>query len=129
MKRVIIVLGLWGCTANVAEWSLLGPSEGGETTIYIDKARISRKGDIVEIWELADFSTKQEIITKIVFQSQISRREYDCRNEKMRNRFFSWHSGRKGTGDVVFTEKKPNDKWELVAPGTESVYKFSCGKR
>ena len=112
-----------------AEWVRIG--ENDRSVGWAD-TEIRRSGDMVEMWVLFDYKSIQssQRSGKRYF-SEKAQYEIDCRSERERVLFFTWHAEKMGNGVVVYTGRKPTD-WEPAnSPGSyaNSLLRFACGKR
>jgi len=56
--------------------------------------------------------------------------EFDCKQERSRVVYLSFHSGQMGSGDVIYAAD-PKDTWAPVSPGSvnEGAWKIACKRR
>ena len=129
MKRLLIGLMLLvTATAATAEWTGVG---GNDNYIqYADRATIRRNGNLVKMWDLADFKTV-ETVPGYFHLSSKAQSEYDCKEEKSRTLAFTWFSAQMGSGNVVYNTSETSMKWEPIALGSigETLWKIACGKQ
>ena len=129
MKRLLLGLML-AMTAGAAsaEWTRAGDSESH--ILYVDIATIRRNGNLVKMWDLADFMTVKKAADGQSFLSSKAQQEYDCKEEKSRTLAFTWLSGQMGNGKVVYANSDPR-KWSPIQPGSvrETQWKIACGKK
>jgi len=65
-----------------AEWVAIGYSESlGGYTVYVDPDTIRRKGDLVKVWALTDYTTIQTVADNS-FLSSKAQNEFDCAEER-----------------------------------------------
>lgn len=98
---------------------------------YANPATIRRSGNVIRMWGLYDFKTvQQNPVAGRPFSSERTQVEYDCKGERSRILYLSWHSGRMAGGDVVYDELGP-DRWIPVAPGSimRLLWTFACSER
>jgi len=131
MKKIALALVLAAVSgAAMAEWVAI--SENDETRLYADPTTIRRSGSIVKMWTLYDLKSPQKNPNKgdAPFLSVKTQKEFDCKEERHRSLYFSHHSGKMGTGKVVFTNENPIN-WSPVPPGSivGTVWEFACGKQ
>lgn len=125
---------LWkvACGKQVTNWANTGSATGNkEFNIYTDATTIRRDGNIARMWVLYDFHTAQvSPFDKKPYLSAKSQQEFDCKGEGVRVIHYSWHSGKMGTGAVVYVSNRVLE-WVPTAPGSiiESNWKVSCQKR
>lgn len=125
-KAILTLLLAVVSSSAAAAWTAVGSSD--PSTLYADPATISKAGDMVKMWDLLDFKTAQ-VMEGFRYMSSKTLSEYDCREERARMLYFSWHSEHMGGGQIVNTDFDPA-KWEPVLPrsGVEKLWKLACGK-
>jgi hypothetical protein len=130
MKRVVLPLILAVLSGNAAaEWVRFG--ENDRSVGYAD-TEIRRSGDRVVVSVLFDYKSIQESPrTGRRYLSEKGQREIDCRSDRERVLFFTWHAEQMGNGVVVYTGNKPTNWEPTTSPGSISaiLWKFACGKR
>ena len=113
-----------------AEWAVIGSSESlGGYTVYVDPDTVRRKGDLVQVWALTDYTTIQTVADR-AFLSSKAQNEFDCVEERERELAVTWFSGSMGNGNGVWTNSDETT-WRVVAPGSvgHGVWKFACAAR
>lgn len=128
MRKLIVLLLLAMLSGGAAaDWVVVNLSDDGMVA-YADPATIRKSGNMVRMWNLMDFKTA-ELMGDRGFLSQKSQQEYDCKNERIRLIYFTWHSGNMGKGNVVHTVNRTTD-WHPVSPGSinEDLWRLACGK-
>jgi hypothetical protein len=100
-------------------------------TVYADPATIRTADNRVKMWALLDFKTTQQDSTnpRNGYLSEIAQFEYNCKEQRARRLYYSWHSRHMGRGKVVSSDSDPS-KWEPVLPGSENeiLREFACGR-
>lgn len=129
MKKLLLTLVL--CLLNnivMAEWSAIATATG--RIYYTNPNTIRKSSSKVKMWSLIDYNSAQHVYADTKFLSQKSQQEYDCKEERRRTLYFSWHSENMGKGNVIYTDNKPDNKWSPVPPEStdEILWKFACGK-
>lgn len=112
-----------------AEWTRIG--ENNRLIAYADNA-IRRSGDTTVYWVLFDYKAVQESPRSGKrYLSEKSQREIDCRSERDRVLFFTWHSDHMGDGTVVYTGNKPTNWEPTSSPNSfaNTFWKFVCSKQ
>jgi hypothetical protein len=112
-----------------AEWVQVG--ENNRLVAYADNA-VRRSGDTATFWVLFDYKTVQVSPSSgRRYLSEKAQREIDCRSERDRAIFFTWHSDQMGNGTVVYTGNKPTSWEPTSSPGSfaNSFWKFACSKK
>ena len=66
--ETLIALQVLSSIPAYAEWVAIGYSESlGGYTVYVDPTTIRRKGDLVKVWALTDYTTMQTVADTLVF--------------------------------------------------------------
>ena len=129
MKRLLLgLMVLMTAGTASAEWTQSGGND--QFIHYVDRATIRRNGNLVKMWDLADFKTVQKSAAGESYLSNKIQTEYDCKEEKSRSLAFTWFSGKMGSGKVVYSDSFPG-KWSPISPGSvgEALWKIACGKK
>jgi hypothetical protein len=130
MRKAILTMLLAVVSISAAaEWVTVGSNS--TTTTYADPATIRKVGNIVDMWTLLDFKTAlKDPEGGKSFLSMKMHSGYDCKEDRKRRLYFTWHSENMGGGDVVHIGDNPG-KWTPVPPESfdENLWKFACGKR
>jgi surface-adhesin protein E len=111
-----------------AEWVPVGETQS-DITVYADPDTIRRKGDLVQMWQLSDFTTVQTVGGDSYLSSK-ALNEYDCAEERTRVLAFTWLSDNMGSGHVVYSNSNERN-WESVAPHSinEALWEVACSKK
>ena len=109
-----------------SEWVPYGTTNEG---IYVDPDTIRRKGDLVKMWVLTNFTTAETIEGKGTLSVK-SQAEYDCQEERIRTLASAFFSGHMGSGTVNGSNVDVG-KWESVQPDSvaQALWKRACGKK
>jgi surface-adhesin protein E len=124
---------LWLSVGPVyAEWvDVGGKVEEGLTvyTVYVDPDTIRRKGPVVKLWALFDYTTIQTIVGGPWLSSK-TQREYDCVEKRVRLLGFTTFSGNMGSGEAVYSNPDES-KWEPVVPDSldRNLWEVACSKQ
>ncbi len=112
-----------------AEWVLVSGDDEAGLKVYVDPATLRRNGNLAKMWDLFDYKTLQ-IVAGDSLMSMKRFNEYDCTEERTRMLGYTWFSGNKGNGNVVYStmEQLP---WEPVVPRTinGTLLKVACEKK
>ena len=112
-----------------AAWERVGTADDG-TVIYADAATLQPAGDLVKMWGLLDYKAAEKDAAGKAYLSVKLLQEFDCKGERGRTRYFSFHSGQMGAGQVVYSEMRTDS--ELLparrARTGETLWKFACKK-
>lgn len=123
-----LVLALFSASAT-SEWVRIG--ENNRSVAYID-TEIRRSGDTATYWVMFDYKAVQESARSgRRYLSEKAQRETECRSERERVLFFTWHTEQMGNGIVVYTGNKPTNWEPTSAPDSfaNGFWQFICGKR
>ena len=128
-KAILMMLLAVVSSSASAGWVVVGVHD--TSTLYADPATIRGAGNRVKMWALLDFKTTQQDSTnpRNGYLSEIAQFEYNCKEQRARRLYYSWHSRHMGRGKVVSSDSDPS-KWEPVLPGSgnEILREFACGR-
>ena len=129
MRKAILMMLLAVVSSSAAAgWVVVGVHD--TSTLYADPASIRGPGNRVKMWALLDFKTTQQDSTnpRNGYLSEIAQFEYNCKEQRARKLYYSWHSRHMGRGKVVSSDSDPS-KWEPALPGSRSeiLREFACG--
>ncbi len=118
-------------TPVIAEWTKIGEykNENEDSyTVYADLTSIRKARDRAKMWVLFDYKTEQKA-SGTNFLSKKIRRDYDCREARMRRLAFSLFSWNMEKGELLRAYNQPQN-WKRVAPSTmdEIEWKVACDK-
>lgn len=125
-KSILMLLLLALSSGAAAEWTRVGRNRIG--IVYADPTTISRAGNLVTMWDLADYTEARTVSGK-PHLSMRTQYEYDCEEQKSRLLEVSAYSGNMARGEAVFKDTNPRD-WRPNPPdsGIATLWKFACGK-
>ena len=111
-------------SAAQADWTSVGPAGG--TQFFMDKASLTRKAGMVQVWELVNMEQADG-------QGVRSSRflvEYDCKAKRSRGLEMQTYKEPMGTGKLLQQLGPDPDGWEAVPP--DSIFSqrmgMACGK-
>ena len=125
-KRIACLLfAVCATTVAHAEWIKVASSGGG--VFFADPGSIRKSGDIAKMWSMFDLKNPMTIEGN-TFSSGKAQDEYDCKEERTRKIYASYHTGHMGDGPSSSTEDE-SKKWVPVAPNSvaQALWKFACG--
>lgn len=130
MKRLILItLLLVSSGPAYAEWVLVEKNNELEEgmTVYTDPATILRKGDLVKMWTMHDFTTIQTSPSSSYLSTKVQK-QFDCTQQRARLLAFTEFSGNMGTGTVGFSASPDENNWIPVEPGTinQALWEVAC---
>ena len=110
LARLIGISALLFASAAHAEWVPVGP--GGIAQFFMDKATITRKADMVQIWELVNMEKVDgEGVRSIRFLV-----EYDCKGKRSRGLDMLTYTEPMGGGKQIQQLGPDPDGWEALPP-------------
>jgi hypothetical protein len=111
-----------------AEWVSSSANNQSGRTVYTDPDTVRLKGDVVTMWSLNDYKTKQRMGNTSYLSYKVQT-EYDCAEERIRKLESTFFSGNMGSGVVVYSITKEG-KWQQVEPGSlgQSEWDVACDK-
>ena len=130
MKKLLLILMLVFMSSNVmAEWTALKWShEDGGLTLFVDYTTIRKEGDIVKMLSLVDFKVIEK--DEVDLYSSRAQNEYDCKEKKIRQLYYSLYSDSMGKGKMEHANSE-HLNWLPVQPESmeEAMWKVACGKK
>jgi hypothetical protein len=129
LKNSLIGLMLMAMSAGaMAEWTNIG--HNADIDAYVDVSTIRKSGGTAKMWSLADEKKAQISASGKSYMSQMTRREYDCNEEKVRGLSIYLYSGNMKNGDMV-TGGDFVSEWSSIPPESVSAtqFKIACGAK
>lgn len=127
---MFLILSILFISVNAsAEW--VNIAENNRSVCYAD-TNVRRTGDLAVLWVMYDYKSVQESQRSgRRYLSEKSQMQIDCKSEQGRVLLFTWHTNQKGTGNVVYTSKKPTSWEPTSAPNSfgNALWKFACKKK
>ena len=128
LRLIMLLLLAISSGIAVAEWTITGTTES-VTDIYVDRATISRSGNLAQLWILQDrkmagsFSGKAFLSAKLHY-------EYGCKDNKRRVLQSTLYSGQKASGSNLKSFAKPGS-WRPISEGrvSETMWKIVFSKK
>lgn len=129
-RLLLITLLVLSSGPAYAEWVAIDSSDvrGGFTT-YADPDTVRRKGNLVKMWTLRDFKTRQNNGGSSYLSTK-ALDEYDCTEEQYRKLAFYMYPGQMGASETDYMSTDPG-KWTPVVPNSvgETMWKVACDKK
>ena len=124
---LLALLALLFAGSAAAEWIQLGRTENFR--IYLEQKQILRNGDLVQIWQLMDFTAAQWADPQTVVWSIKTLAEYDCKEPRFRTLVSEAYSEQMGIGKLVAKEQPAEAQWERIEAGgpPEKIRQVACG--
>ena len=129
MRKVVLMVLLAAASSNAAaKWTYSGRSD--RATSYTDLATIRKSGNMVKMWGLIDFKTGQDNGREKPYLSLKLQSEYDCKEERERLLYASFHSEKMGQGEIVSVNRNPSE-WSPIVPNSlvAGDWEIACGKK
>lgn len=125
-KLLFTLFAVFISNSAVAEWNYVGETE--ESTVFIDSATISKKGNMSKMWVMFDYKHGQGS-QGFKFLSRRDQFEFDCDEKLVRTLFVSVHSGNMGDGKSHIGDN-PSLRWQPIPPETtaEVLRTLACGE-
>ena len=127
----LITLLVLGSVPAYAEWvaverNYLVP---GLQTVYVDPDTIRREGNMVTMWQLIDFKTRQGNRSPGRFLSTKTHKEFDCAKKRLRWLASTDFYGHMGTGEAAGAAIG-GGHWIPVEPKSlnHALWKVACNK-
>lgn len=99
----------------VAAWQKV--AENDRLTAYFEPSQLDSSGTAT-LWVMYDYKTEQTSATSgRRYRSQKGQQEMDCKAQRSRTIFFTWHVAQMGNGAVVYTGRTAMP-WEPNSPGS-----------
>ena len=101
----------------------------GLQTVYVDPDTIRREGNLVTMWQLIGFKTRQGNRSPGRFLSTKTHKQIDRAEERLRLLAFTEFSRRMGTG-IAANGYVDKDNWLPVKPDSinHALWEVACGK-
>ncbi len=117
-----IVVALSGTA--VADWAFLTAAD--DVDWYVDETLTRKRGTMAKVWSLQDYKTAQPFFSG-EYQSIKMLAEIRCHSNEWRVFYFTYHSGRMGAGDAVYTQETAG-AWKNVVAGeySQALFKTGC---
>ena len=124
---LLALLALLFAGSAAAEWIQLGRTENFR--IYLEQKQILRNGDLVQIWQLMDFTAAQWADPQTVVWSIRTLAEYDCKEARFRSLVSEAYSEQMGIGKLVAREQPVEPQWERIEAGgpPDKIRQVACG--
>jgi hypothetical protein len=129
LRWILSLLILAGAGNAGAAWERAGATDDG-MAIYVDRATLQTTGDVAKMWGLIDYKTPEKDATGKPYLSVKLLQEFDCKGAKGRTRYYSFHAGQMGGGQLVGSELRVDSEWlpaNRARPG-EILWKAACSK-
>jgi hypothetical protein len=130
MRKLLLIVTLFFINTSVmAEWTALKWShEDGGLTLFVDYTTIRKEGDIAKMLSLVDFKVVEK--DEIDLYSSRAQNEYDCKEKKIRQLYYSLYSDSMGKGKMEHANSE-HLNWLPVQPRSmeEAMWKVACSTK
>ena len=101
-----------------AKWEF-GMTTASGDTIFYEKDRVKRQGNIVSVWYMTNFAEPLNL-SKGISKSSVNNTEYDCANEKRRIIYMNNFSDSNGQGSLMlsFEKSELSPEWIVISPNS-----------
>ena len=120
MKKLLIVLVALFSFSSHAKWKFVETiKEGNPADIYMDDARIERKGDIVSYWGLINYKNPQKLSDGRFYRSAITKWSINCSNKTHAVMYLSFHEQfNQGGKTLLMTDLEKSPDYMNIPPNT-----------
>jgi hypothetical protein len=124
---LLLALAWAGSACAAPDWQQVAP-DNGIFAAYADPSSLRREGDIAMMQGMYDFPRGDLTPEGMRMYSTTVRREYDCRERRVRLVSYADHAKRGGEGTVVGEARDPR-RWEAVVEGSldAAYWNIACG--
>ncbi len=129
MSKAILMVLLAVLSSNAtAQWVEVGSNR--EQTVYADLTIVHKESNMVQMWDLFNFTSGQVMTLGKQYLSQMSLHEYDCAAKRVRMLNYSQHSEHMAEGEEMYRDVRPGT-WQSVLPASpiELLWKIACRKQ
>lgn len=107
-----------------AEWTRLITTDASDW--YADETLTRKRGTMAKVWSLQDYQATQPLYDG-QYQSMKMQAEIRCHSGEWRVLYFSYYSGRMGTGKQLYVQETAGP-WKRVDPGgyTRALFDTGC---
>jgi hypothetical protein len=130
MRKLLLIVTLFFISTSVmAEWTALKWShEDGGLTLFVDYTTIRKEGDIAKMLSLVDFKVVEK--DEVDLYSSRAQNEYDCKEKKIRQLYYSLYSDSMGKGKMEHANSE-HLNWLPVQPRSmeEAMWKVACSTK
>jgi len=122
-KALLLILLLFLTCPAWSAWAIV--NETKEFNLYVDPSTVRKDGALRKVWEIMDF----KLSSSEGYMSILYKKEYDCKEERLRLLAISSHSESMAGGKTLFS-RQLNEDWEVIPPRTsnETILSIVCAK-
>ncbi|WP_194722778.1 surface-adhesin E family protein [Noviherbaspirillum malthae] len=114
---------LAACGLASAKWIKVAETEGD--TFYYESSMVRKAGKYMRLWHLIDHS-EVKLAARGPYKSSKVQIELECRENRWRVTYLTYHSERMGAGSLLDSFFDPNAVWEPMVPNSP-IEKISEG--
>ena len=119
-NKKMIVLLIMACLPIIARanW-VFGMTTSDGDTIFYDKSRVTRQGDLVSVWFMTNLAEPLSLSTGIS-KSFVDSTQYDCVNKRSRITYMSNFSSSNAKGEILqtFDRSELSSNWNQIPPNS-----------
>ena len=141
MQIILLILLVIFTSSAVAEWRKVSITPFDSIDYYADSATIRRSNDNATMWHVLNLRIEQSVGGKSYASVKVQS-EYNCNSKRARLLSHSYHSGKMGSGDIIYSADTTSngsivysddgipDAWFSIREDSndEALWKFACGK-
>lgn len=124
-KLAAVAILMTACTAASAKWIKVAETEGD--AFYFESSMVRKSERYLRLWHLIDHSTVK-MAAKGPYKSSKVQIELQCKQNRWRAIYLTYHSERMGEGSLLDAFFDPNAAWEPVVPNSpiETILNGAC---
>ncbi len=107
-----------------ADWTFLIATDTADW--YVDETQTRKRGTMAKVWSMQDFRAAQPLYDG-EYQSVMMQAEIRCHSSEWRVFYFSYYSGRMGSGKPVYVHETAGPWKDVVADDySQALYNTGC---
>ena len=134
LKRIIPVVpaiaGALFCSSVAADWQEVYKFEDG-MRIFVDKATVTRNGDIAEVVHLVRWAEPQQVDDNQAFRSTAVRTAYDCAGKHERYLSSISYADPMGEGEMILEDVQAAESWFSISEASmeDKLWAVACAAK
>lgn len=123
--KTILLMFLLACVSSgvLAEWKFLIATDQADW--YVNESLTRKRGMMAKVWTLQQYATSQPLYSGEYLSAKMQA-EVRCYSRQWRVFYFSYYTGRMGSGKLVYTHETAGS-WKSVTPDSFSDALFQVG--